>query len=306
MATLRVPGQRLAFASPAQTSPRQTGRTGRVGRTRISPRAAARVAAAAGFGFGGVGGMSTPIVGSLAPIAANASVRAAFATLLRSLGGGPGGGHGSGGGGGGGGGGNDGRFAERLIDRFFGASCGSCDEMCAFPMTHRLDMPSVMRATEHVIQTIDAALRKHRGTSLAQYLYTYIGRVMNRKSLPMRGSAIMALGGFVQYDVTRGVRLRVLEYIFTNYVEYYLPGARYNLKNVNTQIFTQFRPLIVSFLRGRDADLSRLGAYMMKYMLEANNLTSFQTRTPACAICVRMPCLKNLARQELERRAAGI
>ena len=167
-------------------------------------------------------------------------------------------------------------------------------------------MPSVMRATEHVIQTIDAALRKYRGTSLAQYLYAYIGRVINRKSLPMRGSAIMALGGFVQYDVTRGVRLWVLEYIFANYVEYYLPGARYNVQNVNTQIFTQFRPLIVSFLRGRDADLSRLGAYMMKYMLEANNLTSFQTRTPVCAICVRMPCLKNLARQELERRAAGI
>lgn len=301
MATLQAPGQRLAFASPAQTSPRQTGRTGRVGRTRVSPRAAARVAAAAGFGFGG---MSTPIVGSLAPIAANASVRAAFATLLRSLGGGPG----SGGwdGGGGGGGGDDGRFAERLIDRFFGASCGSCDEMCAFPMTHRLDMPSVMRATEHVIQTIDAALGKYRGMSLAQYLYSYIGRVINRKRLPMRGSAVMALGGFVQYDVTRGIRLRVLEYIFTNYVDYYLPGARYNLKNVNTQIFTQFRPLIVAFLRGRDADLSRLGAYMMKYMLESNNLTSLQTRTPACAICVRMPCLKNLARRELERRAAGM
>ena len=302
MATLQAPRQRLAFASPAQTSPRQTGRTGRVGRTRVSPRAAARVAAAAGFGFGGVGG--APIVGSLAPIAANASVRAAFATLLRSLGGGPG--SGGGGPGGGRGGGNDGRFAERLIDRFFGASCGSCDETCAFPMTHRLDMPSVMRATEHLIQTIDAALRKHRGTSLAQYLYSYIGRVMNRKSLPMRGSAIMALGGFVQYDVTRGIRLRVLEYIFANYVDYYLPGARYNVQNVNTQIFAQFRPLIVSFLRGRDTDLSRLGAYMMKYMLESNNLISFQTRTPACAICVRMPCLKNLARRELERRAAGV
>ena len=300
MATLHAHGQRLAYLS--QSPPR---RAGRVGRARVSPRAAARVASAvagAPFGFGGGAG-AVPVVGALAPIAANASVRAALATLIRALGGGGGVG---GGGGGGGGGGNDGRFAERLIDRFFGASCGSCDEMCAFPMTHRLDMPAVMRATEHVIQTIDAALRKHRGTSLAQYLYTYIGRVMNRKSLPMRGSAIMALGGLVQYDVTRGIRLRVLEYIFTNYVEYYLPGARYNLKNVNTQIFAQFRPLIVSFLRGRDADLSRLGAYMMKYMLEANNLTSFQTRTPACAICVRMPCLKNLARRELERRAAGM
>jgi hypothetical protein len=173
-------------------------------------------------------------------------------------------------------------------------------------MTHRLDMPAVMRATEHLIQTIDTALRKYRGMSLAQYLYTYIGRVIDRKSLPMRGSAVMALGGFVQYDVTRGVRLRVLEYIFANYVEYYLPGVRYNIQNVNTQIFAQFRPRIVSFLRGRDADLSRLGAYMMKYMLEANNLTSFQTRTPACAICVKMPCLKNLARRELERRAAGM
>lgn len=223
------------------------------------------------------------------------SVSKALDALVRALSGGSGNGNGSGGAGSGNSGNGSG-FVDRLIDVFFGAECAPCKRLCTQKMTHRIDMPTVVRATEVLIRAMDATLRRTKKHSLSTHLYDYITRRLNaklaRRGLPVPVAAhIFRLApGFLRYDVTRGVRLKVLDYLLANYVTYYVPQVSYATANVNALLTsTRLRPYLETFLRGRESDLAPLAGALMRYALEANGLTSFQTATPACILCKKLP-----------------
>ena len=227
----------------------------------------------------------------------------------------------AGGGGGGGfgndhrnwGGGDDGDIAERIIDSFFGNVCVPCKQICGGKMTIQVDIPRVMHAITGLVHAMDAALRKYKNTSLSRYLYTYLTNLINaklvKKKIPLRHvgiKPIFALAPLLKYDITKGVRIKVLEYVFTECVHYYVPSVKYNVKSINSEIFQNFKPQIMDFLRGGDGDLGPLSAAMIKYVLEKNNLTSFRTDNPACMLCKKMPkscdAKKKKVKKELMKR----
>lgn len=235
-----------------------------------------------------------------------AAIASAVSSLLASLGvphtpatvraflGGGGGGGGSGGWGGGGGGGDD--FARRVIDAFASPGsvpCVTCDAACL--SRARVNHEAVVRAVEHLVRVVDATMRTHAHTSLVQYLHArLVGAVdprLRARGVPVLGAMglgpLLSLGALAQYDVTRGVRLQVLGWVFTTYVDYYLQGrVKYDLKNLNAALFGKYRAQTVAFLRGRDADLAPVAGFLARHLLEKNVAAGVGL---GCAVCRRAP-----------------
>lgn len=286
------------------------------------------VVAASSFA-GAIGGSAPPpnIKGSI--------VVTAFATLLSSLGipldatdlrlmfGGSGGKNDDGGGGGGGNwwdGLNDGDLAERLVKYFFGEGCVSCKMPCNMRLSVRIDVPTVIKATEHLVRVLDNALRKYKNTSLLKFSYEYItaraDSKLRARKIPLRLRPVLRLGTLIQYDVTRGVRLKVLDYVFRYYVDYYLDyylpikGIKYDLKTLNVVLMDRFRPQVIAFLTGKDADIAPLVGWLTGYVLTNNDLTTIEAKHPACKLCKAIPSscakhkkkLKKKVKRELLRR----
>jgi len=181
-----------------------------------------------------------------------------------------------------------------------------------------IDPGKVARAAEHLVRTMDAAMRKFKNTSLVKFIYDWVTNELNVKmharGIPLRIRPTLRFGVLLQYDVTKGVRLKVLEYISSEYVDYYLgvyaPGVsvKYNIHNVNAVLFTKYRPQMVAFLQGQTSDIAPFMGWLAGYLVEANNLTTLHAEHPACTLCRKIPtsCHKQKkarARRELARRA---
>ena len=188
--------------------------------------------------------------------------------------------------------GDDGDIARKLIDIFFGEACLPCDNLCSkLRKEIRLNVPAVVKATEGVVRAMDAALRSHAHQSLVSYLYNYVTARLNVKlrvrGIPLRSTRLLSLATMLQYNMSKGVRLKVLSYILTNYVDYYLPKVKYNVQNINTHIFSKFKPQIMAFLKGNDTDLAPLAGHLMGYFLEKNKV-SLQSPN-LCKLCAQLP-----------------
>lgn len=238
------------------------------------------------------------------------NVPQALEALITALGGG----HGGKGGNNGGGhhnNNNNENFIERLIDIVTGGSCASCSRVCSKTMTHPVDMKLVVRATEALVRAMDVTMRRTKKTSLVRYLYEYVTTKLDSKlkraGVPIPSKRLLGFGTLLKYDVTRGVRLKVLDYVLDNYVRYYVPHITYSTSNVEALVFRNFKPEVLAFLRGTDADLGPLAGRLMKYALEANDLTAIRTGTPACFLCTRIPvsCTQRETRPTRRKRNAS-
>ena len=204
----------------------------------------------------------------------------------------------------GGGGGDAGDLAARLIDYYFWPlheflplPCVPCDAACAAKRVI-VDVDRVARAAEALTRAIDAALRRYRGTSLLQYLHGYLVRLIDAKLaskrvpvLRLTGIApVLGLGPLLQYDVTRGARLKILEWVFAEYVEYYLPRVKFNVRRLNAELFSKYRPQIIAFLRGRDVRRWRVSCAPSGKRCSSRCRTAAATRpTPAAPAAARWP-----------------
>lgn len=225
--------------------------------------------------------------------------------IARDASGGTGGTGGTGGGGGGNGGsGNNGRwtdadYARVLIDIFFGASCLSCKLPCSLKkVVITVNSGKVGKAMEYLVTAMDAALRKYKRTSLMQETYNYLtNRIdgkLKQRGIPLRIRPTLKLGRLLQYDATRGIRLKVLEYVASEYIDYYLgyylpkTTIKYNIADINAEIFSRFRPQALAFLSGRDSDLAPLMGWLTKYLVD-KNMPYFKAVHPACLLCKQIP-----------------
>jgi len=205
---------------------------------------------------------------------------------------------------GGSGGGDGGDVASRLVDYFMSPAsdallpCVSCAKACRKDIKRFIiDAAVAARAAEALVRAIDTALKRYKNTTLLRYLYTRLTELVNNKlksrKVFLLGSIgikpVLAAGPLLQYDVTRGVRVRVLEWVFETYVDYYLPATvRYNLRHINSEMFKRFRPQVVAFLRGNDGDLAPVAGMLVRHLVEMNP-QAVTTKTAGCILCSQAP-----------------
>jgi hypothetical protein len=277
--------------SPAAASPRRARRTGVLPRAGpAGANAAAERAARAATGVAVAPG--SEVLSALSALLSTLGVSSTPAALGRALRAWGGGGGGGGGGWGGGGGGWDaGDHAARLVDILTSDGQRRCLASCAVPCSGRarVDPAAAGAAAERLARAMDAALRRYKSTTLLRYLHTRLTALVNAKLVTRRVPVLRAtgirpvlgLGTLLKYDVTRGVRLRVLQYVFQTYVDWYLPGVKYDLRAIDAELFARYRPQVVAFLRGRDGDLAPIAGMLVRHAVEVNG------PDPACALCRR-------------------
>lgn len=209
-----------------------------------------------------------------------------------------------------GGGGGGGAFdqVKRLIDYYFSGEfsflplpCVPCTAACS-KGGKRIDPNRVVAAMENLVRGMDAVCRYTQKKSLLEYLYGYLTVLINSKLtskqvpvLKMTGiRPIFGLGQLIQYDITRGVRIKILDWVFREYVDYYIEPVRkflpwkgnrpYNLNRVNAELFSRFRPQVIAFLTGRDGDLAPVVGFLTRHLLEFNQADLRYPSVP-CALC---------------------
>lgn len=202
---------------------------------------------------------------------------------------------------GGGGGGNGGGFdaVRRLIDYFFRGEfdflplpCVPCDVACRGP-GQKVNVDRVVGAMENLVRGMDAVCRATQKKTLIEFLYEYLTVLINskikNKQVPILKTTgirrVFKVGKLLQYDVTRGVRVKILDWVFANYVDYYLGGKRlYNLKKVNAALFSQFRPQVIAFLQGTAGDLAPVVGFLTRHLIEYNKL-NLRYPSVGCMLC---------------------
>ena len=214
-----------------------------------------------------------------------------FADLIASLGG-------TSGGNGGGNGGNmsmklsrefDGdqnKFATYVIDAFINRTCRfTCTKVCR-TMRFRVNPDLVERAGINFVRALDQTIRAEYGMSLSSFLYTQLTGIMHRYRVP-QPELLLQSSRLIQYDVTRGVRLRVLEYVLTQYVYYYLPDTISfgSVANINSYVFKPFRKEVITFLQGKQADLGPIFGACLKLI---SKRYAIDMVSPLCHICKKL------------------
>lgn len=204
-----------------------------------------------------------------------------------------------------GGGGNAG-IAARLVEYFFWGTveppvvpCVSCTKACRRPHAVRVEMDRVVAATEALVRAMDAALRRHKNVSLVQYIHGYITGLINRELKQQRVPVlhhigirpIFRLGTLMRFKAMRGIRMKVMAWVLSTYVDTYLPPAvKYNLGQINAKVFAEYRPQMMAFLTGRDEDLAPVAGFMVRHLLHVNKVKlGVDVPSVGCVLCKNAP-----------------
>jgi hypothetical protein len=281
-------------------APRRTGSTASRGRS-------ARLTVAAGPRANN----GSSVVMALSALLTALGIPNKPSSLRRFLGGGDGTGDG--------GRGNAG-IAKRLIEYYFWGMfqppmlpCVSCTDTCSRRVTVKIDIARVVAATERLVRAMDAALRAYTKLSLMEHVYRYLTDLIDHKLVSRRVPVlrhtgirpIFRLGSMLQYNVTRGIRMKVLEWVFENYVDYYLPsGIKYNLSQLNAKFFSDFRPQVLAFLKGTDADLAPVVGFLVFHLVKVNQVKlNLNAPNLGCVLCENLPFSCNYKLTTLATRA---
>lgn len=186
---------------------------------------------------------------------------------------------------------------RRLIDYFFAGEfsflplpCVPCEVACrgAGP---KVNVDLVVRAMENLVRGMDRVCQATQNKTLLEFLYGYLTALINSKvqKVPILKTTgirpVFKLGALLRFNATRTMRVKVLDWVFTNYVDYYLGGRRvYNLQKVNTELFSTFRPQVLAFLQGRDGDLAPVVGFLTRHLIEFNKV-NLRYPSVGCVLC---------------------
>lgn len=181
---------------------------------------------------------------------------------------------------------DDDNFYREIVDKFIHRRCTSCADPCKKPAYYKLDIRAVSLATKHFVRQLDDAFRRHLNITLSQYLFTQLtGYINSAEVLPIQSRTVLWLSRYVQYDVTKGVRTKVIEFLLNRYAEY-LPFSIGTASNLNTHIFRPLKADVIAFLTGQDADIASFAGTAVGYILRTNpHFTDIQVKTPYCMLC---------------------
>lgn len=304
----RIGGSPQARGRQARLSA-ATRRTNR----RVAGRGQLVVSAAAGGFGGGNGGAGVNIPNLVSALLTTLGIPHTINGVRKFLGGG----------GGGGGGGNAFNQVRRLIDYFFSGEfeflpipCVPCLTACS-QGGKQVNIERVVAAVENLVRGMDRVCRHTQKKSLIEVLYDRLTKLINGK-LKSKKIAVLqhtgirpvfGLGKLIQYDVTRGLRVKVLDWVFTEYVDYYLGGTRYyNLQKLNAELFSKYRPQVIAFLQGTEGDLAPVMGFLVRHLIEFNKVNMRYPHV-GCALCqnAAFSCEKRmgLAQSAVAKKAAG-
>jgi hypothetical protein len=227
----------------------------------------------------------------------------------------------TGGGNGGTGGGGD--LVRRLLDYFSAGEfrrttlpCVPCTAACREKIEVTDD--HVVRKLVGFVRALDGYVRLAKNTTLVRLMHDYVvARVASRKLPVLKHTGLepflWAGQVLVRYDqVMSPVRYRVLQWVFANYVDYYIPDAlkpyvKYNLKQLNRELMTAFKPQVIAFLTGKDEDIAPVVGLLLRHLIRINRL-HFQVTSDklGCIVCKTMPfsCRSAYKTEDLKLRAA--
>lgn len=302
--TLRLAGAvKLAVPRPTVQTPRRRWEVG-VARTAAAPRGVVRGARApaamavaatgrlAGFKFTGPG------VGSLLGAASAFMSALGFANVTRGMvdffnsHGGVGGG-------------NAGDLAAAMAEYLFfpaegslAFSCLPCVQACKVALSHvkvRANATQLADLAMRTVRLMDAALKRHRGVSLMTFLHRRLVALANGKLAKQKWPVgwlrlrwLLPAAVVTRYGPLRKPRTLLLEWIMAEYVDYYVPQVRgrYDVATIERSLFSRYRPQLLAFLRGTDADLAPVVGFLVRHMVAYNKVhLDAQFPTFACAIC---------------------
>lgn len=182
--------------------------------------------------------------------------------------------------------GDSAKFATYIIDAFLNRTCRhTCKQTCQ-STTFRVQPELIEHAGINFVRALDRVVRAEHNMSLSTFLYTQLTGVMHRYRVP-RPELLLRSSQLIQYDVTRGIRLKVLEYVLSEYVYYYLPdGVHFGqVADINASIFKPFRREIISFLKGHDADLAPVIGSALKFISKRYDI---HLVSPLCHLCKKL------------------
>lgn len=199
-----------------------------------------------------------------------------------------------------------GDLAARLVDSVLPDGtglrlpCPSCELPCrAAPRA--INAARAGEAARALVRLTDACMRTYRGVTLASHVRHRLvtsadARRAGLRALGGTGRLLALAGRLAEHDVTRGARVRVLRRLCSSYLDWALdalpPGAlargATDPAALNAILFGAFKPHMVAFLRGQDADLAPLvGALIEHVARHVGPGTDRPDRTPACTLCRR-------------------
>ena len=171
-------------------------------------------------------------------------------------------------------------FYKEIIDTLIYRKCIPCVRPCLQQMRVNINVKLVVKYTQTLFQSIDAAFRHHHNITLSEYIYHAVKRIAP------------GLDVFAQYKTfSKSAGGRVFKYLLTDVVAEVIPSK------VQSTAYASAKPEIIKFLAKGGADISMIASAAANYVMNVYKLEGVSLPSVPCMLChaFNAGCRKNHA-----------